>query len=184
MHLVLRARALPDQLRPGGDPAAQDPRLLIRQPDRGQKAAGEQLRERARVDLVRLRARTRDPLDRLRIRQHHPAHVRLEDPRDPERVAGRLQRNLIVTAEALREQLKRRRLSSHPSRQPHRASLRDRDLAEVAMHVQPDEPHRTSPSPVVDDGDEAGDTTTTDPCAQHTRTVAGAAIYKQRARSP
>ena len=34
------------------------------------------------------------------------------------------------------------------------------------------------------DGDEAGDTTTTDPCAQHTRTVAGAATYKQRARSP
>ena len=63
--------------------------------------------------------------------------------------------------------------------------LRDRDLAEVAMHVQPDEPHRTPPPlSVVDDGDEAGDTTTTDPCARHTRTVAGAATYKQRARSP
>ena len=35
-----------------------------------------------------------------------------------------------------------------------------------------------------EDRDEASDTTTTDPCAQHTRTVAGAANYKQRARSP
>ena len=145
VHLVLRACALPDQLRPRRDPAAQDPRLLIRQPDRRQKAAGEQLRQRARVDLVRLRARPRDPLDRLRIREHHPAHVRLDDPRDPERVPGRLQRNLIVTAEALREQLKRRRLGLHPPRQPHLASLRDRHLAEVAMHVQPDEPHPTPP---------------------------------------
>ena len=102
----------------------------------------------------------------------------------PSELAGRLQRNLILTAEALREQLKRRRLGSHPPRQPHHASLRDRDLAEVAMHVQSDQPHRTSPSPLVDDGDEAGDTTTTDPCARHTRTVAGAATYKQRARSP
>ena len=34
------------------------------------------------------------------------------------------------------------------------------------------------------DGDEAGETTTTDPCARHTRAVAGAANYKQRARSP
>jgi hypothetical protein len=33
-------------------------------------------------------------------------------------------------------------------------------------------------------GDEAGDATTTDPCARHTRTVAGAATYKPRARSP
>jgi hypothetical protein len=34
VHLVLRARALPDQLRPRRDPAAQDSRVLIRQPDR------------------------------------------------------------------------------------------------------------------------------------------------------
>jgi hypothetical protein len=33
-------------------------------------------------------------------------------------------------------------------------------------------------------GDEAGETTTTDPCSRHTRAVAGAATYKQRARSP
>jgi len=42
--------------------------------------------------------------------------VRLDDPRDPERVAGRLECDLIVTAEALREQLERRRLGPHPPR--------------------------------------------------------------------
>ena len=35
-----------------------------------------------------------------------------------------------------------------------------------------------------DRGDEAGKTTTTDPCSRHTRAVAGAANYKRRARSP
>jgi hypothetical protein len=62
VHLVLRARALPDQLRPSRDPTTEDPCLFIRQPDRGQKAAGKQLRMRACVDLVALRARTSDPL--------------------------------------------------------------------------------------------------------------------------
>ena len=145
MHLVLRACALPDQLRPRRDPAAQDPRLLVRQPDRRQEAAGEQLRQRARVDLVRLRARPSDPLDHLRVGEHHPADVRLDDPRDPQRVAGRLQRNLIVDAEALRKQQKRLRLGQHPPGQPHLACLRDRHLAEVAMDIQPDETHRTPP---------------------------------------
>ena len=98
----VRPRALPHQLRPRRDPPAEDARLLIRQPDRGQKTTSEQLRERARVDLVRLRTRLRDPLHRLRIRQHHPTHMRLDDPRDPKRVAGRLQRDLIVDAETLR----------------------------------------------------------------------------------
>jgi hypothetical protein len=72
---------------------------------------------------------------RLRVRQHDSAHVRLDDPRDPKRVPGRLQRNLIVSAETLREQRQRSRLGLHPSRRPHLARLRDRHLAEVAMHV-------------------------------------------------
>src|SRR5262245_21688985 len=71
--------------------------------------------------------------------------MRLDDPRNLERVAGRLERDLIVTAEALRQQLKRRRLALHPPRQPHLPSFCDRDLAEVAMDIQADEPHRTPP---------------------------------------
>ena len=146
LQLVLGAGALSDQLRSRRDPAAQDPRLLVRQPDRGQKAAGEQLRERARVDLVRLRARLGDPLDRLRVREHDPTHLRLDDSRDPERVAGRLQRNLVVDAETLRKQRQPRRLGLYATRQPNPASLCDRHLAEVAIDVQPDETHRTPSS--------------------------------------
>ena len=145
VHLVLRAGALPDELRPRRNPPSQDTSLLVRKPHGGQKAAGEQLRQRARVDLARLRARTGDSLDRLRVREHHPSHVRLDDPRDLERVPGRLQRNLIVDGEALREQRQCRWLGLHSSRQPHLARLCDRDLAEVAMHVQANEPHRTPP---------------------------------------
>ena len=111
--------------------------------------------------------------------------MRLDDPRDPERVACRLQRHLIVTAEAQRKQRQPRRLGLHPSGQAQLASLRDRDLAEVAIDVQPDEAHQHQlHSRLTTDRDEAGDATTTDPCARHTRTVAGAATYKQRARSP
>jgi hypothetical protein len=40
--------------------------------------------------------------------------VLLDDARDPERVAGRLQRNLIVASKALREQRQRER---HPTTQ-------------------------------------------------------------------
>jgi len=119
LQLLLGAGALSDKLRPRRHPAAQDPRLLVRQPDRGQKAAGEQLRERARVDLVRLRARLGDPLDRLRVREHHPTHLRLDHSRDPERVTGRLQRNHVVDAQTLRKQRQRRRLGLHPPRQPY-----------------------------------------------------------------
>jgi hypothetical protein len=61
-----------------------------------------------------------------------------------ERVPGHLQRDLIVTAEAPREQRQRRRLGPHPLRRPHLARLRDRHLTEVAMDVQPNETHRTT----------------------------------------
>jgi len=87
VHLVLLARALPDQLRPTRDPPAQHPRLLVGRPHLGQKATGEQLGERASVDLVGLRARLGDALDRLRVGQHDSAHMRLDDARDPECVA-------------------------------------------------------------------------------------------------
>src|SRR6266540_3863355 len=124
------------------------------------------------------------PLTAFGLAEHHPAHLWLDDPRDPQRVAGRLQRDLIVDSETLRKQRQRRRLRLHPPRQPHLATLRDRDLAEVAMDVQTNEAHRSPPLARCLRGDEAGDATTTDPCARHTRTVAGAATYKQRARSP
>jgi hypothetical protein len=39
------------------------------------------------------------------VGDEHAGDVRLEDPGDAQRVAGRLQRNVVVRAHALREQL-------------------------------------------------------------------------------
>ena len=79
------------------------------------------------------------------LHDHHPRDVRLDDPRDLPRVAGHLQRHPIARAEALREQLQRLRRRLDPARRADLAGLDDRDLAEVAMHVQPDRPHHRAP---------------------------------------
>ena len=143
MHLILLARALPDQLRPAGDAAAEHPGRLVDDPHLGQKAAGEQLRQRPRVDLVRLR-RLRRALDRLRVGEQDAIDLRREDPRDRQPVAGRLQRHPIRCSQALRERLERRRIGLHPANEPHLTRFRDRHLAAVAMHVERDTTHPSS----------------------------------------
>jgi hypothetical protein len=61
--------------------------------------------------------------------------VRLEDPRDLPRVAGHLKRHPIIRAQALREQLEPLRRRLDPTRRTHSTVLRDRDLAEIEVHV-------------------------------------------------
>jgi hypothetical protein len=61
--------------------------------------------------------------------------VRLDDPRDRQRVARRLQHHPIRRRKALREQLKLRRCRLHTPRRPRAATIGDRDLAEVAVHI-------------------------------------------------
>jgi len=182
VHLVLLARALPDQLCAAGDTAPEHPRWLVDDPHLGQEAAGEQLRQRARVDLVRLR-RLRYALDRLRVGQQDAIDVRLDDPRDREPVAARLQRHPVARGKAAREQLERLRLSLDSAGKPHLTRLGDRDFAKVAMDVERDKAHLSSSRSPADRA-EAGNTTTTDPCSRHIRAVAGAANYNSRARSP
>ena len=137
VDLVLRARARTHQLLTPRQAPAHPARPFIRRPDRIQLARREQPRERPRVQPVCLRARPPDP--RIR-RAHHddPGDVRLEDPRDLPRAPGHLQRHPILPAKTRGEQLKplRRRLDA--TRRAHHTSLRDRDLAEIAMHIQPD----------------------------------------------
>ncbi len=141
VHLVLLACALPHQLRAAGDPSTQDTRPLVRRPDLGQKAGREQLRERACVELVRLR-RLRCTLDSLRVSEHDAAHVRLDDSGDRERVPGRLEHHLIIDGKALREQLERSRRRLDSPNAADLTTLCDRDLAEVAVHVERDEAHQ------------------------------------------
>ncbi len=102
MYLVLLARALPDQLRAPGDPATQSAGSLVWRPDPGQKPSRKQLRECARVELVRLGG-LRRALDRLRVGKHDPADMRLKDPRDRKRVSGRLEHDLIICTKAPRK---------------------------------------------------------------------------------
>ncbi len=56
-------------------------------------------------------------------------------------VAGRLKRDVIVGAETRGEQLKLLGRSLDAADRADLAFLMDRDLAEVAMHVQADEAH-------------------------------------------
>ncbi len=65
----------------------------------------------------------------------------LDDPGDRERVPGRLEHHLIIPGKTLREQLKPRRRRLDPPGTAHPTTLGDRDLAEVAVHIQRDEPH-------------------------------------------
>jgi hypothetical protein len=59
----------------------------------------------------------------------------------------------------------------------------DRNLAEIAMHIHPDASHPHLLDQLTSRGG-GRHATTTDPCSQHTRTLAGAANYKLRALSP
>ena len=78
------------------------------------------------------------------MREHNPRDVRLENPRDRERVAGRLQRDLIVGVQAAGEEFKRPRIARDAPRPSRRPLLTNRHLAELAMHIQPDRPQHPS----------------------------------------
>ena len=64
-----------------------------------------------------------------------PRHMRFQQPRDRQRVAGRLQRNLVVRAEAVGQDPQALRTGDDASRRTHAPFFTDRDLAEVQMHV-------------------------------------------------
>ena len=114
--------------------------------DRLQETRRRQPRERARVQPVGLRFRLADLRQPARVGDQHRGHVRLDDLRDQARAARRLQRHHVVCREAPREQLQHLEPAVDPACRSHPAiQLSDRDLAEVAMHVHPDEPHRSLP---------------------------------------
>jgi hypothetical protein len=90
MNLVLDLGPLPDQVRPPGHLAAQPAGPFIRQPYRRQEVSGQQLRQDARIDLVRLNLSLGDRPGLGRIRHHHPACQRNQQVRDRIAVPGRL----------------------------------------------------------------------------------------------
>jgi hypothetical protein len=70
--------------------------------------------------------------------------MRLDDPRDLPHVAGGLQRDPVTWLEVPREQLKRLGSSLDPAGRAHPTTIDDRDLAEIAMHIQRSRSHHPS----------------------------------------
>jgi len=105
---------------------------------RGSRAAGASWRsgERARIQAAGLRARLADS----RIggaHDHHPRDVAFKDPRDLPRAARHLERHPILWVKARAKQLQLFWCRVDPTCRAHLTILRDRDLTEIAVHVQP-----------------------------------------------
>ena len=143
VDLVLGARARPNQLRAPRQPAPHHSGALVGHPHAVQRPRGQQLRQRPRVQPVGLGPRLADA-GVARRDDDHALDVRLDDPRDLPRIAGDLQHHLIVRGQALRERLQHLRAGRDPARRPDPTGLGDRDLAEVAVHIQPDRSHHRS----------------------------------------
>jgi hypothetical protein len=65
-----------------------------------------------------------------------------DDPSDRHRIPGRLERDPIIRSKASCEQLEPGWAGLYPPCTAHPAVLCDRDLAEVAVHVERDQAHR------------------------------------------
>ena len=140
LHLILQPRALPDDVRPARDLPTQRLGRLISDPHRRQIVGRQQLAEHLRVDLVGLDLRLGDRPRLLRVRYHHPLHARLDQPHDRVRVARRLDSDLVLGSEAVRERAQRLRGQRELPGLANSAVLPHRDLRELAMHIQSDTP--------------------------------------------
>ena len=133
--LVLDLRPALDQPAAARDDATDRPRLLVADPHRRDQIGGQEIGQDLGIDLVGLDLRMADRPHMPRMREHDLADMRLEDPRDRQRVTGRFEHDPVGRPETLGEQLKRRRRGRHAPGRPRTATIGDRDLAEVAMHV-------------------------------------------------
>ncbi len=179
LHLVLQPGALFDQLRASGDLSTQRLCLLIGDPHRRQVVRGQQLGEDRSVDLVGLDLRLRDRACLHRVRHDHTRDARLDHADDRVRVARRLNRNLILRPKALGENPQHLTADLDLSGVPDRPVLPDRDLRELAMHIQTDTSPSHLPPPIsVDhDGSQAGERHLRIRARSATGQVAGAANY-------
>ena len=177
VNLVLDTRPGDDELVATGKPATHHARALIGHPDRIQRPGRQQLGQRERVEKISLRTRLTDPGIAGR-HDDHPGHVRLEDPRDLPRVTGHLERHLVIGCEALGEQLQVLRRARDTPPLAATAAIEDRDLAEVAMHIQADRSHHYPLSSLDRSGEPVGKRHRRIRARSATGQVAGAATEK------
>ena len=146
MDTVLGARHALQHARPAGNEVTQLFRRLVGLPDLRQVAGGVQPGQRRRVDPVRLGLRLGDHAHLQRVGDHDPAHMRLQQPYDRHRVAGRLQHHLVLGPQRPRECQHLGAHQVHPVALPQHAVLQLRHLGKAAMQVQSDNPHGLLPS--------------------------------------
>lgn len=104
-YLVLDAGALTHQLRAPRREAPQDAGALVADPDARDQIDGQQLGECARVEAVVFDLGVADRANLHRVGDDDLGDVRLEDPRDRQRVASRFQHDAIGGHQAAGEQL-------------------------------------------------------------------------------
>jgi len=114
--LVLDLRAALDRPAPARHQPTQHANPVIADPHRWNQIRGQQIGQHLGVDLVGLDPGVTDRPHLLGMRKHDFAHVRLDDPGDRQRVAGRLQHHPVITSQTAREQLQLLRRGRDPSR--------------------------------------------------------------------
>lgn len=141
MNLILRPRPGPHNALAAAGQSPQHPTALIGRPHLGKQPGDQQPRERAGIEPIGLGLSLGDRAQLARV-GHHDAHtMALQDRHDPIAARRRFQRNHVVRRQAVGEHLQR--LNSRrdtPGRADH-AFHSDRDLAEVAMHIQSESAH-------------------------------------------
>jgi hypothetical protein len=145
LHLILESRALPDQLRAPVHLPPERVRVLISDPHRRQIVRRQQLSQHSGIDLVSLDLRLRDHPGLHRVRHDHPRDMRLDRADDRMRVTSRLDRYLIVRAQAVGEHLHRLADDRDLAGIPDLPVLPDSNLRELPVHIQTD----TSPAHCV-----------------------------------
>jgi DDE domain len=136
VHLILQPGPLPDDVRGAQYLATQRAGRRIGQPHRRQEGRSQQPGQDLGVDLVGLDLRFGDRSRLDWIGHHHPAGVAGQQRRDRARVPGRLQRYLIRRSEVRGEPADPLRCGREPPGPTHHPALPDRDLREVAVHIQ------------------------------------------------
>lgn len=96
MDLVLGPRSLADELGSPRDAAAQHTRLLVAAPDLGKHVAREQSRQHPSVDRIRLDLGVGDRAEVAGVGDHDAGDEGLEEPSDRQRVARRLEPDMVV----------------------------------------------------------------------------------------
>jgi hypothetical protein len=144
VNTVLHPRHLLNDLRPLRHKAPERLSGRIRHPDLGQEAAGMQLRQHGRVDLVSFDLGMGDRAHLQRIGDHHPPHKRPQQTDDRCRVDGGFEHDLVVGSQLASECDHRVSCQVNPAAAAEMAVLQNRDHRHRAVHIQSDHSHAAS----------------------------------------